>query len=59
MFDATVETLPQGFIQQQLLSWLSTAHTRKNLYVKCVMVDIKVFVYVNVCINVEVEVDLC
>ena len=28
-FDATVETLPQGFIQQQLLIWLSTAHARE------------------------------
>ena len=29
MSDATVETLPQGFIQQQFLNWLSIACARK------------------------------
>ena len=28
MLDAAVETLSQGFIQQQLQSWLSTTHAR-------------------------------
>ena len=28
-FDAAVETLLQGFIQQQFLNWLSTVHARK------------------------------
>ena len=28
MFDATVETLSQGFIQQQLLNWVNIAHAR-------------------------------
>ena len=58
MLDAAVETLPQGFIQQQLLNWLSIMRARK-IYVKCVKEDVKVFVYVNVCIYVKVEVDLC
>ena len=58
MSDAAVETLPQGFIQQQFLNQLSIAHARKNLCVNCIKVDVKVFVYVSVCINVKVEVDL-
>ena len=29
MLDATVETLPQGFIQEQLLNWLSIMRARK------------------------------
>ena len=57
-FDATVETLLQGFTQQQLLNWLSVACARKSC-VKCVKVDVKMFVCVNMCINVKVKVDLC
>ena len=34
-FDAAVETLPQGFIQQQLLNWLSLVHTRKLVCPVC------------------------
>ena len=30
MFDAAVETLPQGDTQQQLLSWLSIANARES-----------------------------
>ena len=59
MLDAPVWTLPQGFIQQQLLNLLSIMRARKNVCVKCVKVDVKVFVYVDVCICVKVKVDLC
>ena len=58
MLDTSVETLPQGFIQQQLLNWLSIVHARK-ICVVCVKVDVKVFVYVDVCKCVKVKVDIC
>ena len=35
MLDATVETLPKGFIQQQLLNWLSVMHARKFVCQVC------------------------
>ena len=35
MFDAAVETLPKGFIQQQLLNWLSIACARKFVCQVC------------------------
>ena len=35
MFDAAVETLPQGFIQQQHLNWLSIVCARKLVCPVC------------------------
>ena len=58
MFNAALETLPQGDTQQQLLSWLSIVHARKTC-VKCVKVHIKIFIYVNMHIYVKVKVDIC